>query len=88
MQHGKTAGNASRQAPSAFLSSIPFFFGLGGGGGCFSNLVLADFVFCMKVLRLWLERKTLPESIIRQHIRELDSVNEASFTSTFSFKIG
>ncbi|MQL89869.1 hypothetical protein Taro_022453 [Colocasia esculenta] len=33
------------------------------------------------VLRLWLERKTLPESIVRHHIRELESVNEASFSS-------
>ncbi|KAK1318759.1 HUA2-like protein 2 [Acorus calamus] len=29
---------------------------------------------CMKVLRLWLERKTLPESVVRHHMRELDSV--------------
>ncbi|KAH1227322.1 Protein HUA2-LIKE 3 [Glycine max] len=27
---------------------------------------------CLKVLRLWLERRILPESIIRRHIRELD----------------
>uniref|UniRef100_A0A1J3ETN8 HUA2-like protein 3 n=3 Tax=Noccaea caerulescens TaxID=107243 RepID=A0A1J3ETN8_NOCCA len=30
---------------------------------------------CLKVLRLWLERRILPESIIRHHIRELDSHN-------------
>ncbi|CAH8329216.1 unnamed protein product [Eruca vesicaria subsp. sativa] len=28
---------------------------------------------CLKVLRLWLERRILPESIVRHHIRELDS---------------
>ncbi|CAN8280426.1 unnamed protein product [Cochlearia groenlandica] len=28
---------------------------------------------CLKVLRLWLERRILPESIIRHHIKELDS---------------
>lgn len=38
----------------------------------------------MKVLRVWLERKTLPESIVRRHLRELESFNEVSFTSTFS----
>ncbi|XP_011625693.1 protein HUA2-LIKE 2 isoform X2 [Amborella trichopoda] len=27
---------------------------------------------CLKVLRLWLERKTLPESIVRRHMQELD----------------
>ncbi|CAA7044173.1 unnamed protein product [Microthlaspi erraticum] len=30
---------------------------------------------CLKVLRLWLERRILPESIVRHHIRELDSHN-------------
>ncbi|KAK9756120.1 hypothetical protein RND81_01G074800 [Saponaria officinalis] len=30
---------------------------------------------CLKVLRLWLERRILPESIIRKHIQELDSLN-------------
>ncbi|XP_038988769.1 protein HUA2-LIKE 2-like [Phoenix dactylifera] len=39
---------------------------------------------CLKVLRLWLERKTLPESTIRHHIRELDSINEASFACASS----
>ncbi|KAF5187754.1 Enhancer of ag-4 protein [Thalictrum thalictroides] len=32
---------------------------------------------CHKVLKLWLERKTFPESIVRHHMRELDS-NDAS----------
>ncbi|KAI9119420.1 hypothetical protein K1719_010095 [Acacia pycnantha] len=33
---------------------------------------------CLKVLRLWLERRVLPESIIRHHIRELDYSVSAS----------
>jgi hypothetical protein len=33
-------------------------------------------------LKLWLERKTLPEYIIRHHIRELEVINEASFGSS------
>ncbi|KAJ4957346.1 hypothetical protein NE237_014129 [Protea cynaroides] len=39
---------------------------------------------CMKVLRLWLERKTLSESIIRHHMRELDSITDASVPSAFA----
>jgi hypothetical protein len=39
------------------------------------------------VLKLWLERKTLPEYLIRQQIRELESMNEASF-STASLRRG
>ncbi|CAN6185412.1 unnamed protein product, partial [Urochloa humidicola] len=37
---------------------------------------------CLKVLRLWLERKTLSEYIIRHHIKELEALNEASFGSS------
>ena len=40
--------------------------------------------FWKKVSRLWLERKTLPESIVRHHIQELESVNETSLTSSYS----
>ncbi|KAJ0979638.1 hypothetical protein J5N97_015112 [Dioscorea zingiberensis] len=36
---------------------------------------------CLKVLRLWLERKILPESIVRHHIRELEFMNEVPFTT-------
>ncbi|KAL0724500.1 hypothetical protein Bca4012_039099 [Brassica carinata] len=32
---------------------------------------------CLKVLKLWLERRILPESIVRHHIRELDSHSNA-----------
>ncbi|KAG9457411.1 hypothetical protein H6P81_001919 [Aristolochia fimbriata] len=38
---------------------------------------------CLKVLRLWLERKTLPEGIVRHHIRELDSYSEAPCSSSY-----
>jgi hypothetical protein len=33
-------------------------------------------------LKLWLERKTLSEYIIRHHIREIETINEASFGSS------
>lgn len=39
---------------------------------------------CLKVLRLWLERKTLPEFIVRHHIRELEAMNEAATTCSYS----
>ncbi|EPS74195.1 hypothetical protein M569_00559, partial [Genlisea aurea] len=38
---------------------------------------------CLKVLKVWLERKILPEPIIRHHIRELESVC-CSYTSVDS----
>ncbi|KAJ1405114.1 RNA polymerase II-binding domain [Sesbania bispinosa] len=39
---------------------------------------------CLKVLRLWLERKILPESIIRHHIRELDVYVSTASAGVFS----
>ncbi|GMI85786.1 hypothetical protein HRI_002247900 [Hibiscus trionum] len=39
---------------------------------------------CLKVLRLWLERKILPESVVRHHIRELDSFSVSSSGGPFS----
>ncbi|CAN1130806.1 Protein HUA2-LIKE 3 [Linum perenne] len=33
---------------------------------------------CLKVLRLWMDRRILPESIIRHHIRDLDSLCASS----------
>ncbi|GMI76074.1 hypothetical protein HRI_001276700 [Hibiscus trionum] len=39
---------------------------------------------CLKVLRLWLERKILPESVVRHHMRELDSFSISSSGGPFS----
>ncbi|XVF32624.1 hypothetical protein REPUB_Repub17cG0098300 [Reevesia pubescens] len=39
---------------------------------------------CLKVLRLWLERRILPESVVRHHIRELDSLSVSSTGGAFS----
>ncbi|XP_028762210.1 protein HUA2-LIKE 2 isoform X2 [Neltuma alba] len=39
---------------------------------------------CLKVLRLWLERRILPESIIRHHIRELDLYSVSASAGAFS----
>ncbi|KAK2990519.1 hypothetical protein RJ640_019799 [Escallonia rubra] len=43
----------------------------------------AKFGFAAKVLRLWQERRILPESIIRRHIRDLDSRCNTSSTGAF-----
>ncbi|CAN6452832.1 unnamed protein product [Victoria cruziana] len=32
---------------------------------------------CLKVLRLWLERKALPESVIRKHMQELEALSDS-----------
>ncbi|KAE9585562.1 putative PWWP domain-containing protein [Lupinus albus] len=39
---------------------------------------------CLKVLRLWLERRILPESIIRHHIRELNSYMTSASAGVYS----
>ncbi|XP_043812899.1 protein HUA2-LIKE 2 isoform X3 [Manihot esculenta] len=39
---------------------------------------------CLKVLRLWLERKILPESVIRHHMRELDALGGSSSAGAYS----
>lgn len=39
---------------------------------------------CLKVLRLWLERRTLPEFTVRHHIKELEYGSEASLSISYS----
>ncbi|KAK7242976.1 hypothetical protein RIF29_37758 [Crotalaria pallida] len=39
---------------------------------------------CLKVLRLWLERRILPESIIRHHIRELGPYSASTSGGVYS----
>ncbi|PSS06395.1 Protein HUA2-LIKE like [Actinidia chinensis var. chinensis] len=39
---------------------------------------------CLKVLRLWLERRILPDSIVRHHIRDLESFSGSSSSGAFS----
>lgn len=41
------------------------------------------FTFKKKVLKLWLDRKTFSESILRHHIRALESINEEPFNNVF-----
>lgn len=39
---------------------------------------------CLRVLRLWLERRILPESVVRHHMRELDSLSGSSSAGPYS----
>ncbi|MED6131743.1 hypothetical protein PIB30_012446 [Stylosanthes scabra] len=39
---------------------------------------------CLKVLKVWLERRILPVSVIRHHIRELDSYSSSAPAGLFS----
>nr|XP_029124106.1 protein HUA2-LIKE 2 isoform X2 [Elaeis guineensis] len=74
-------GGAGDVYPSLVQSVLPRLLSAAAPPG---NAARENRRQCLKVLRLWLERKTLPECIIRHHIRELDSVNEASFTCASS----
>ncbi|KAL2541295.1 ENHANCER OF AG-4 protein 2 [Abeliophyllum distichum] len=40
---------------------------------------------CLKVLRLWLERKILPESVLRRYMNDIGAVNDDS-SAGFSFR--
>nr|XP_023886611.1 protein HUA2-LIKE 3 isoform X1 [Quercus suber] len=39
---------------------------------------------CLRVLRLWLERRILPESVVRHHMRELDSLSGSSSAGPYA----
>ncbi|KAK4776926.1 hypothetical protein SAY86_005614 [Trapa natans] len=39
---------------------------------------------CLKVLRLWLERRFLPDSVLRHHIRELDVFSGSSSANPYA----
>ncbi|KAF8394461.1 hypothetical protein HHK36_020669 [Tetracentron sinense] len=67
--------------PSAVQAALPRLLSAAAPPG---KAALENRKQCLKVLRLWLERKTLPESIIRHHMRELDSFTDSSSTSAYS----
>ncbi|KAK1295328.1 HUA2-like protein 2 [Acorus calamus] len=68
--------------PSLVQAVLPRFLSAAAPPG---HAALENRRQCMKVLRLWLERKTLPESVVRHHMRELDSLGgDASLTGGFS----
>jgi hypothetical protein len=46
------------------------------------SFCLTSLSFNYQVLKLWFERKTLSEYVIRHHIRVIEDINEASFGSS------
>ncbi|KAG6519372.1 hypothetical protein ZIOFF_022865 [Zingiber officinale] len=79
-------GGASDVYPSLVQSVLPRLLSFAAPRG---NAASENRRQCLKartsgffVLRLWFERKTLPESVVRYHMRELDSANEFPFGSS------
>ncbi|XP_065861180.1 protein HUA2-LIKE 2-like isoform X2 [Euphorbia lathyris] len=67
--------------PSAIQAVLPRLLSVAAPPGNFAQENRRQ---CMKVLRLWLERRILPESVIRHHMRELDSLGASSSGGVYS----
>ncbi|KAL3531370.1 hypothetical protein ACH5RR_010692 [Cinchona calisaya] len=67
--------------PSAILAVLPRLLSAAVPPGSSSQENRKQ---CLKVLRVWQERRILPESIVRHHIRELDSFCGSSCPRVFS----
>ncbi|XP_044484743.1 protein HUA2-LIKE 2-like isoform X1 [Mangifera indica] len=67
--------------PSAIQAVLPRLLSAAVPPG---NTALENRRQCLKVLRLWLERRILPESVIRHHMRELDSFSFSSSAGAYS----
>lgn len=78
-QKGNSAGGTGDVFPSVIPAVLPRLLYAAAPPG---NSAWENRRQCLKVLKLWLERKTLPEYIIHHHIRELEVINEASFGSS------
>lgn len=74
-------GDVSGIFPSAILTVLPRLLSAAAPPG---NVAQENRRQCLKVLRLWLERRILPESIIRHHMRELDTVTCSSSAVAYS----
>ncbi|CBI32351.3 unnamed protein product, partial [Vitis vinifera] len=70
--------------PSAIQSALPRLLSAAAPPGSAAQENRRQ---CLKVLRLWLERRILPESIVRHHMRDLDSLSGSSCTSSFSRRL-
>ncbi|KAK9067643.1 hypothetical protein SSX86_011754 [Deinandra increscens subsp. villosa] len=68
-------GDVSGLYPSAIQAVLPRLLLAAAPPG---NSGIENRRQCLKVLKLWQERKILPEPMIRHHIRELDSLNNLS----------
>ncbi|KAK7336728.1 hypothetical protein VNO77_17274 [Canavalia gladiata] len=74
-------GDIGEAYPSAMKAVLPRLLSAAAPPG---NAAKENRRQCLKVLRLWLERRILPESIIRHHIRELDSHSSSASACIFS----
>ncbi|KAI3423211.1 uncharacterized protein J3R85_011168 [Psidium guajava] len=74
-------GEAGGAYPSAIQAVLPRLLSAAAPPGNTSHENRRQ---CLKVLRLWLERKILPESIIRHHMRELDMMSGSSSAGAYS----
>ncbi|CAI9107872.1 OLC1v1007344C2 [Oldenlandia corymbosa var. corymbosa] len=72
-------GDAGGVYPSAILAVLPRLLSAAAPPGSNSQENRRQ---CLKVLRVWQERRILPESIVRQHIRELDLLCGSSCSRT------
>uniref|UniRef100_A0A2P2LKI4 Protein HUA2-LIKE 2 n=1 Tax=Rhizophora mucronata TaxID=61149 RepID=A0A2P2LKI4_RHIMU len=67
--------------PSAIQAALPRLLSAAAACGSYAQENQRQ---CLKVLRLWLERRIFPESVIRHHIRELDSLGGSSSAGAYS----
>ncbi|KAJ8748357.1 hypothetical protein K2173_002994 [Erythroxylum novogranatense] len=67
--------------PSAIQAALPRLLSAAAPAGSYAHENRRQ---CMKVLRLWLERRILPESVVRHHMRELDSLGDFSSARPYS----
>lgn len=74
-------GDVAGIFPSAIQAVLPRLLSAAAPPG---NTAHENRKQCLRVLRLWLERKILPESIVRHHMRELDSLSGSSSAGPYS----
>ncbi|CAL1412229.1 unnamed protein product [Linum trigynum] len=74
-------GDVSGAYTSAIKAMLPRLLSFAAPPG---NLAQENRRQCLKVLRLWLQRRILPESFIRHHIWELDSRGASTSTAAYS----
>ncbi|XP_015583234.1 protein HUA2-LIKE 2 [Ricinus communis] len=67
--------------PSAIQAVLPRLLSAAAPPGSFAQENRRQ---CLKVLRLWLERRILPEPVVRHHMREIDSLGGSSSGGAYS----
>ncbi|XP_057438806.1 protein HUA2-LIKE 3-like isoform X2 [Lotus japonicus] len=77
----KLKGDVGGVYPSALQAVLPRLLSAAAPPG---NIAQENRRQCLKVLKLWLKRRILPEPTIRRHIQKLDSYNSLAFAGAFS----